>query len=102
MAHKFVNRDRCWSQSFEDQLEPGLVRQRFAYKHPGLYVFPARVYRMPRSFDLIETPAYAGCKSWVELEQDVPTDGAVPVLDDAAFQDVLRKLDLLLNPTAFA
>ena len=78
------------------------VRQRFEYRHPGLYVLPARVYRMPRHFDLIETPHYAGCKSWVELEQNVPTEGAVPVLDDKAFNDVLRKLDALLNPTAFA
>jgi hypothetical protein len=78
------------------------VRQRFAYKHPGLYVLPARVYKMPRTFDLIETPAYAGCKSWVELEQDLPTEGAVPVLDDDAFREVLRKLDAVLNPTAFA
>jgi hypothetical protein len=78
------------------------VRQRFEYRHPGLYVLPARVYAMPRTFDLIETPAYAGCKSWVELEQNVPTEGAVPVLDDKAFRDVLRKLDTVLNPTAFA
>jgi hypothetical protein len=78
------------------------VRQRFAYRHHGLYVLPARVYRMPSTFDLIETPAYAGCKSWVELEQDLPTDEAVPVLDDEAFKQVLRRLDALLNPTAFA
>jgi hypothetical protein len=65
-------------------------------------VLPARVYRMPRHFDLIETPHYAGCKSWVELEQNVPTEGAVPVLDDKAFNELLRKLDALLNPTAFA
>jgi hypothetical protein len=78
------------------------VRQRFEYRHPGLYVLPARVYRMPRSFELIETPAYAGCKSWVELEQGLPTEGAVPVLDDAAFREVLHKLEAVLNPTAFA
>ncbi len=78
------------------------VRQRFEYRHPGLYVLPARVYRCPRSFDLIETPAYAGCKSWVELEQSLSTEGAVPVLDDERFRDVLRKLDAVLNPTAFA
>src|SRR5262249_38484632 len=30
------------------------VRQRFEYKHPGVYVLPARVYRMPHPFELIE------------------------------------------------
>ncbi len=78
------------------------VRQRFEYKHPGVYVLPARVWRMPQSFELIETPAYAGCKSWVELEQRLPTEGAVPVLDDGQFKELLRKLDAVLNPTAFA
>jgi hypothetical protein len=78
------------------------VRQRFAYRHPGLYVLPTRVYRMPRNFELIETPKYAGCKSWVELEQNVPTEAAVPVLDDAQFRELLRRLDAVLNPTAFA
>jgi hypothetical protein len=77
------------------------VRQRFAYRHPGLYVLPVRVHAAPRTFDLIETPHYLGCKSWVTLEQDLPTDGATPVIDDAAFQELLRNLDLLLNPSAF-
>ena len=75
------------------------VRHRFEYRDPGLYVLPARVYRMPRHFDLIETPHYAGCKSWVELEKELPTAGAVPVLDDDAFRDVMRMLDLLLQPS---
>ncbi len=78
------------------------VRKRFAYRQPGLYVLPARVYRAAQAFDMIETPAYAGCRSWVELEQDLPTDGAVPVLSDDAFRDLLHTLDRVLNPTALA
>jgi hypothetical protein len=78
------------------------VRQRYAYKHPGLYVLPARVWRLPRTFDLIETPAYAGCKSWVELDRELPTEGATPVLVDAQFNELLHKLDAILNPTALA
>ena len=30
---------------------------------------------------------YAGCKSWVDLDIDVPTAGAAPVLADEAFGD---------------
>jgi hypothetical protein len=78
------------------------VRQRYEYRHPGLYVLPARVYQLPQTFELIETPAYAGCKSWVQLEQNLPTDGATPVLDETQFDDLLRTLDAVLNPTAFA
>jgi hypothetical protein len=76
------------------------VRQRFEYRHPGISVLPARVYRAAQPIDIPEQPEYAGCKSWVELDQDLPTEGAVPILDDEGFRDVLRSLDGLLRPTA--
>jgi hypothetical protein len=77
------------------------VTARFEYRRPGLFVLPVRVYRMPETFEIPDTPYYAGCKSWVELEKELPTAGAAPVLDDDAFRDVMRMLDLLLQPTAF-
>jgi len=76
------------------------VRKRFEYRYPGIFVLPARVYRNAQAIDMPEQPEYAGCKSWVEFDRDLPTDGAVPVLDDEAFRDVLRSLDALLKPTA--
>jgi hypothetical protein len=79
-----------------------IARMRFAYREPGLFVLPVRVYRAAQVFELPNTPYYAGCRSWVELEKELPTEGAVPVLADEAFQDVLRSLDLVLNPTALA
>jgi hypothetical protein len=78
------------------------VRKRFEYRHPGLFVLPARVYRMPQPLEVPERPEYAGCKSWVEFDHELPTAGAVPILNDEAFRDVLRSLDALLNPTAMA
>ncbi len=81
---------------------PETVRKRFNYRSPGLFVLPARVYRVPQAFEIAEAPRYAGCKSWVALERELPTDGAVPVLDDERFHELLRSLDGLLNPTALA
>lgn len=78
------------------------VRKRFAYREPGLFVMPVRVYRAVSVHELPEIPAYRGCRSWVELEQDLSTEGAAPVLNDAAMEDVHRHLDLLLNPVALA
>jgi hypothetical protein len=76
------------------------VRSRFAYRHPGIFVIPVRVYRAATPFELPMTPYYEGCRSWVELERELPTEGAEPVLSDADFRDVQRSLDALLNPTA--
>jgi len=78
------------------------VRQRFEYRQPGIYVLPVRVYRVPQAIELTDKPEYEGCKTWVELERDLPTDGAVPVLDDRRYAEVLESLHRLLNPTALA
>jgi hypothetical protein len=64
-------------------------------------VLPVRVYRSPQVFELTETAEYAGCRSWVELDRDLSTEGATPVLEEEAFDDVLRALDRLLQPTAW-
>ncbi len=84
----------CWSEE--------TVRKRFHYGMPGLYVLVVRVQRAPAVREIVELPAYAGCRSWVELDKLLPTEGSVPVLDDASFRIVQKQLDLLLSPTAFA
>ena len=83
-------------------LSAATVKARFEYKRPGLYVLPVRVYRAATAAELPETTYYAGCRSWVELERDLPTDGAAPVLSDTAYQEVRERLERLLNPTAMA
>jgi hypothetical protein len=78
------------------------VEARFAYRRPGLYLLPVRIYRASQVHELPDTAGYAGCRTWVELERELSTEGAVPVLNDEAFSDLLRQLDRLLKPTAFA
>lgn len=78
------------------------VRHKFEYRSPGLYVLPVRVYRAAAAVEKVETPEYAGCRTWVELEQELPTAGATPVLGDEAFNDVLDRVDRRLTPTALA
>jgi len=81
-------------------LAAATVNARFQYKRPGLFVLPVRVYKAAQAFDLPETSYYAGCRSWVELERELPTDGATPVLTDEAYREVRLRLDRLLRPTA--
>jgi hypothetical protein len=78
------------------------VRQRFAYRSPDLFVLPVRVYRAGQTHELPDTTYYQGCRSWVELERELPTAGAVPVLSDEAMGDLHHSLSLLLNPSALA
>lgn len=64
---------------------PETISRRFFYKNPGLYLFLLRVYRLPRAYTLPMLKRYAGCRSWVDLQEKIPTAGAVPVLSDRAF-----------------
>ena len=64
---------------------------RFDYRPANpLYLLLVRAYRLPRPVTLENTPAYAGCKSWVPLGRPVETGGAAPVLDDESY-DVRRR-----------
>jgi hypothetical protein len=51
---------------------------------------------------LAETAHYAGCRSWVELDRELPTAGATPMLADETFQELVRSLNDLLKPSALA
>jgi hypothetical protein len=70
---------------------PELIRTRFAYRTPGLYALLVRVYRLAAVVERPDRPEYAGCKSWVELDPPVTTAGAVPVLSDDHFADLLGR-----------
>jgi hypothetical protein len=79
----------CWSHE--------TVQSRFEYRQPGLFMLAVRAYRAPQVFDLADTAEYAGCRSWVELDRALSTEGATPVLEEQAFVETLRKLDRLLS-----
>jgi hypothetical protein len=47
--------------------------------------------------EVVETPEYRGCKSWVTLEAPVATSGATPVLSDAAFAQRVAAVKAILK-----
>ena len=73
------------------------VRQRFHYRTPGLFVLTVRVSALPVPVDVPDRPEYAGCKTWVELGDDVSTGGARPVMTDAVFAAYSAKVDAALT-----
>ena len=66
---------------------PPLIDMRFSYKPENpLYLLLVRAYRLHEPVMIANTPAYAGCKSWVPLEQPIATGDALPVLDDVLYE----------------
>jgi hypothetical protein len=49
-----------------------VVRKRFEYRTPGLFVLHVQTFALREPRTLIEHPSYAGCKSWVPLIEPVP------------------------------
>ncbi len=66
------------------------VDKRYDYR-PDLpaYVVIVRVFRLSEPRRIPLDPRYAGCRSWVELYEDLPTGSLEPVIDDTGF-DLLR------------
>src|SRR5688572_32246453 len=63
-----------------------LIDMRFNYRPENpLYLLLVRAYRLPQPATLANTPAYAGCKSWVPLEQPVQLGETTRPLDDAQY-----------------
>ncbi len=91
----------CFSES--------TIWKRFSYRAPGIFVLAVRVYKIPEPLRISNLPDYAGCKTWVPL-QNFPGDDietliekqiAQPVLSDREYHDFLEQIDRLLNPIAY-
>jgi hypothetical protein len=74
-------------------------RFRWRPKKP-LTVLVLRTHLLPEPVELPYSEAYAGCKSWIELEEPVSTAGSRPALDDEGFErlvspalEALRRLE---------
>ena len=67
-----------------------VVAGRFEWgKQKNIHALAVRVFRLPRLVELPMLPGYGGCKSWIDLENDVSVASAQPVLNDAVFAQKL-------------
>ena len=80
---------------------PAYAESRFRWRpKKPLTVLVLRTHLLPEPVELPYSEAYAGCKSWIELEQPVSTAGSRPALDDEGFErlvspalEALRRLE---------
>ncbi len=63
-----------------------LIRQRFVYRTPGFSVLLVRVFKLNQCIEAMEKPEYAGCKTWVHLDDVEVEFAGEPVLNDAEFE----------------
>ncbi|MBI1357514.1 MAG: DUF1802 family protein [Acidobacteria bacterium] len=81
-------RDRhVWSDDY--------IRMRYDYRPDlPLRIVLLRVFRLPKAEEIPYDRRYGGCRSWVELYDDVEIVKALPVLDEGVF---MRERSALLE-----
>jgi len=72
-------------------------RFRWRPKKP-LTVLVLRTYLLPEAVELPHTDEYVGCKSWIELREDVSVEGAMPALSDEDFHKLIAPALRALRP----
>jgi hypothetical protein len=75
------------------------VLKRFYYHHPGLWVLAARVWRKDPGSFVTPTAEQAGCKTWVILDEPLPTAELLPVLDQEEWDARCSQLSSILGLT---
>ena len=78
-------------------LSESVIAERFAYRSPGLAVALVRVWRRKEPHLVEETSEMAGCRSRVELVQQLETDWLECVMPDDAFENVSQAIHSTLG-----
>jgi hypothetical protein len=80
---------------------PEYAESRFRWRpKKPLTVLVLRTYLLPELVELPYSEAYAGCKSWIELENPVFTAGARPALSDEDFERLVSPALAVLREPA--
>jgi len=59
-----------------------VIEERFHRWQKSLHVLIVRVYALPQPAAIPMNDEYAGCKSWVDLREDISVEGSRPVISD--------------------
>lgn len=82
----------------EHGLSPAAVLSRFHYRgNPTVRVVAVRVLALPDPVEVPEATRYAGCVSWLELDEDVGVGSARAVLPHADLQRRVASLESVLG-----
>lgn len=69
-----------------------VIEDRYEWRREQkIFAIALRVSRLAATVDLRMSEDYGGCKSWIELDEDVDVSAAKPVMSDAAFSGRLEE-----------
>jgi hypothetical protein len=63
----------------------------------ALLVLGVRTWRLAKPVEVLHRDAYAGCLSWISVEEEIDVDGSVPVLSERELTEKLDAIDAILS-----
>ncbi|HEX6179143.1 MAG TPA: DUF1802 family protein [Thermoanaerobaculia bacterium] len=63
----------------------------------ALHVIGLRTWKLPRPVVVAFRDEYAGCRSWLSVDEEIDTTGSSPVLSDAALRAKFDAIDAVLT-----
>lgn len=66
-----------------------------------LYILLLRTYKLPQQ-EIPYNPKYGGCKSWIDLDQPINLQGAIPVLSDFAYTQLVETIRQIIGDKLYA
>ncbi len=85
-AHRLAGQHIWSSEAIGERFEWGGQK--------SIYALLLRVFQLPSPVRLKRLPEYGGCRSWIELSEDVSEQGLEPVISNDAFN---MKADAAMN-----
>jgi hypothetical protein len=68
----------------------------------AVHVIAVRTWSLPRTTTVPMTEAYAGCRSWVSLDEEIDVDGSRQVLTDEQLQSKIDQVSSILSWNSLA
>jgi hypothetical protein len=63
----------------------------------ALHILGVRTWRLAKTARIAAKPEYAGCRSWVSVDDEIDIDGSIAALSDDALRAKLDAIDALLT-----
>ena len=78
-------------------LDRDAIETRYRFRpDQAINVIAVRAYRLAQPAEVVMKPEYAGCKSWVSVDEEIDIDGSLPALGDDEVQSRIASIDALL------
>lgn len=72
--------------------------ERFRFRpDQAVHVIAVRAFSLPGTVAVKNQPLYAGCRSWISVEEEIDVSGSVPVIREPLLEETVAEINSLLG-----